>query len=110
MAGGLCGVAEVQFDDLSVPIERDVYAGSYSGIAEIDNSGSVVALTIHGYDAAGKPADIYIPRKFSDWKTTAENFADEVGRRVESRYAGLIEELLSDWHYSLGIQEFEAAE
>ena len=49
MAGGLYGIAEVQFDDLSVPIQRDVYAGSFSGIAEIDSSGSVVALTIHGY-------------------------------------------------------------
>ena len=74
---------EIEFDDLSVPIQSDVYAGSYSGIAEIDNSGSVVALTIHGYDAAGKPADIYVQRKFSGWKTTAENFADEVGQRVE---------------------------
>ena len=101
---------EIEFDDLSVPIQSDVYAGSYSGIAEIDNSGSVVALTIHGYDAAGKPADIYVQRKFSGWKTTAENFADEVGQRVESLYAGLIEQQLSDWRYSLGIQEFEAAE
>ena len=57
MAGGIYGVAEIEFDDLSVPIQSDVYAGSYSGIADIDNSGSVVALTIHGYDAAGKPAD-----------------------------------------------------
>ena len=110
MAGGYYGVAQVEFDDLSLPIKGSVYAGSYSGIAEVDGSGAVVAVNIHGYDNAGKPADILIERKFFGWKSSDEKFADEVGQRVENVYAALIAEQVSDWRDSLGVREFEAAE
>ena len=110
MAGGYCGVSEVEFDDLTLPIKYGVYAGSYSGIAEVDGSGAVVAVNIHGYDQAGEPADILIERKFSGLKSSVEKFADEIGQRIETVYAALIAERVSDWRDSMGVREFEAAE
>lgn len=107
---------EFTFEDLNVSIDG-LYCGCFVGDAEIDDEGSVIAITLHGWNgferdakAATKRFEVP-PRVRGSWPLCfAEKLICALASEIEAQCDAIIADCISDDGEARRIREYEPDE